>query len=207
MHVAHTDSDSPTLTDSTCDWLPHAPICNYLNTTLSMVGRQPNNIYQPLSSISGTSGTNLAWQIVSSWSPPCAIVPTYLWASMLHKIHESHRGREYCLRFSRDAIFWPNMSKAIKVLCHSCSTYARYGKQSTTEPMLSHPIPTTATITVINLTKAHFACQRITVRCLTDNRQQFTSTEYINTLPTHMVLNISLYPRIGLTATAKQKLL
>lgn len=61
---------------------------------------------------------------------------------MLHKIHQSHRGHEYCLRFARDAVSWPNMSKDIEDLCHSCPTCAEYGKQATTEPMLSHPTPT-----------------------------------------------------------------
>ena len=61
---------------------------------------------------------------------------------MLTKIHHSHRGPEYCLRFARDAVFWPNMSKDIEEFCHSCSTCAQYGKQAAAKPMLSHPIPT-----------------------------------------------------------------
>ena len=71
-----------------------------------------------------------------------AIVPPSLRPSMLTKIHQSHRGPEYCLRFARDAVFWPSMSKDIEEFCHSCSTCAQYGKQAATEPMLSHPIPT-----------------------------------------------------------------
>lgn len=71
-----------------------------------------------------------------------AIVPTSLRPSMLSKIHHSHRGAEYCLRFARDAVFWPNMSKDIETFCQSCPECAQYGKQAATEPMLSHPIPT-----------------------------------------------------------------
>ena len=71
-----------------------------------------------------------------------AIVPTSLRPSMLIKIHQSHRGAEYCLRFAREAIFWPNMSKDIETFCQMCPTCAQYGKQATTEPMLSHPTPT-----------------------------------------------------------------
>ena len=71
-----------------------------------------------------------------------AIVPTSLRPNILHKIHQSHRGHEYCLRFARDAVFWPSMYKDIEALCYSCSTCAKYEKQPTAEPMLSHPIPT-----------------------------------------------------------------
>ena len=131
---------------------------------------------------------------------------------MLTKIHHSHQGPEYCLRFAIDAIFWPSMSKVIEEFCHSCSTCSQYGKQAATEPMLSHPTPTlpwqfvsqdifmfrrkqhlitvdhysdffeldklvdTLSTTVINLTKAHFAC--LLLRCLTDNGPQFVSHEY-----------------------------
>ncbi|KAL9983051.1 hypothetical protein ACROYT_G005175 [Oculina patagonica] len=61
---------------------------------------------------------------------------------MLKKIHQSHRAAEYCLRFAREAVFWPNMSKDIETFCQMCPTCAQYGKQATTEPMLSHPTPT-----------------------------------------------------------------
>ena len=57
---------------------------------------------------------------------------------MLTKIHHSYRGPENCLRFARDAIFWPSVSKDIEEFCHSCPTCAQYGKQAATEPMLSH---------------------------------------------------------------------
>ena len=70
-----------------------------------------------------------------------AIVPSSLRPSMLTKIHHSHRGPEYCLRFARDTIFWPSMSKDIEEFCHSCPSCAQYGKQPATEPMLSHPTP------------------------------------------------------------------
>ena len=71
-----------------------------------------------------------------------AIVPVSLQQRMLSKIHASHRGAEYCLCFARDAVFWPNMSKDIEVYCQTCPTCAQYGKQTATEPILSHPTPT-----------------------------------------------------------------
>ena len=71
-----------------------------------------------------------------------AIVPASLRQSMLSKIHASHRGAEYCLRFARDAVFWPNMSKYIEKYCQTFPTCAHYGKQAATEPMFSHPTPT-----------------------------------------------------------------
>ena len=71
-----------------------------------------------------------------------AIVPASLRPSMLSKIHTSHRGAEYCLRFARDAVFWPNMSKDIETYSQTCPTCVQYAKQAATEPMLSHPTPT-----------------------------------------------------------------
>ncbi len=38
------------------------------------------------------------------------IVPLSLRAIMLEKIHQSHSGPEYCLRFARDAVFWHGMA-------------------------------------------------------------------------------------------------
>jgi hypothetical protein len=70
------------------------------------------------------------------------IVPSSLRAIMLEKIHQSHRGPEYCLRFARDAVFWPGMAKDIEHTCSSCLNCAKYGKQAASEPMLSQPIPT-----------------------------------------------------------------
>ena len=71
-----------------------------------------------------------------------AIVPASLKSSMLEKIHQSHRGTESCLRFAREAVFWPSMTKDIEKTCHSCPSCAKYGKQAPAEPMLSQPIPT-----------------------------------------------------------------
>ena len=61
---------------------------------------------------------------------------------MLEKIHQSHRGSEYCLRFARDAVFWPGMAKDIEHTCSSRLNCAKYGKQAASELMLSQPIPT-----------------------------------------------------------------
>ena len=142
------------------------------------------------------------------------IVPSSLKAIMLEKIHHSHRGPEYCLRFARDAVFWPGMAKDIEHTCSSCLNCAKYGKQAASEPMLSQPIPTrpwqfvsqdlfelehnhysdfyeldylpnTLATTVIQRTKAHFARHGIPLRCLTDNGPQFISNEYQNFAKTY----------------------
>ena len=71
-------------------------------------------------------------------------VSVSLRAETLVKIHQSHRGPEYCLRFARESsVFWPGMAKDIEYTCSACITCAKYGKlQAAAEPMLSHPVPT-----------------------------------------------------------------
>ena len=64
------------------------------------------------------------------------IVPSSLRGIILEKIHQSHRGPEYCLHFARDAVFWPGMAKDIEHTCSSCLNCAKYGKQAASEPML-----------------------------------------------------------------------
>ena len=52
-----------------------------------------------------------------------AIVPASLRPSMLSKIHHCHGGAEHCLRFARDAIFWPNMHIASHALVWKASCH------------------------------------------------------------------------------------
>ena len=63
---------------------------------------------------------------------------------MLEKIHANHLGGESNYRMARDVLFWPGMRKAIKDMCESCDTCARYGTTAPKEPMQSLPIPTRA---------------------------------------------------------------
>ena len=63
---------------------------------------------------------------------------------VLEKIHSNHLGGESNYRMARDVLFWPGMRKAIKDLCESCDTCARYGTTAPKEPTQSLPIPTRA---------------------------------------------------------------
>ena len=145
-HVAQLDPTSPSLTDETCERLRRATAsCQDMQSLAHYIidGWPPtkDHLLQPLRAfwhfreeLSITEGILL--------KATRAIVPSSLRPSMLTKVHHSHRGPEYCLRFARDAIFWPSMSKDIEEFCHSCPTCAQYGKQAAIEPMLSHPTPT-----------------------------------------------------------------
>ena len=72
------------------------------------------------------------------------LVPPSMVKHMLEKIHSNHLGGESNYRMARDVLFWPGMRKAIKDLCVSCDTCARYGTTAQKEPMQSLPIPTQA---------------------------------------------------------------
>ena len=65
------------------------------------------------------------------------IILTSLRPSMLSKIHQCHGGPEHCLRFSRDAIFWPNMFKDIDAYCQSCPSMESKPSLSLYYPILS----------------------------------------------------------------------
>ena len=72
------------------------------------------------------------------------LVPPSMVKHMLEKIHANHLGGESNYRMARDVLFWPGMRKAIKDMCESCDTCARYGTAAPKEPMQSLPIPTRA---------------------------------------------------------------
>ena len=146
VHLAHLDPTSPTLTDSTREQLRQATAaCQDMQLLAHYVihGWPPTKEHLP-------QQLQAFWQFREELSvadgillkASRAIVSFPLQPSILSKIHQSHRGPEYCIRFARDAVFWPSMSKDIEEFCHTCPTCAQYGKQAATEPMLSHPTPT-----------------------------------------------------------------
>ena len=115
--------------------MPHAKRCSHWHTTASMASLPLkiiclNHFREELSVADGIL-----------LKATRAIVPPSLCLSLLTKIHHSHRGPEYCLRFARDVIFWPSMCKDIE-FCHLRATCTQYGKQDADEPMLSHLTPT-----------------------------------------------------------------
>ena len=131
------------LASDSAEPLPHAKTCNHWHTISSIVGLPLKTIYPSNFEHFGTSETSsLSITDGILLKATRAIVPSPLRPSKLTKIHHSHRGPEYCLRFARDTIFWPGMSKDIEEFCHSCPTCAQYGKQAATEQMLSYPTPT-----------------------------------------------------------------
>ena len=146
VHLAYLDPTSPTLTDATREQLPKATAScqdmqlleHYIRhgwpATKEHLPQQLQTFWHFREELSVADGILL--------KSTRAIIPTSLRSNMLSIIHHSHRGAEYCLRFTRDAVFWPNMSKDIEAFCQTCPTCAQYGKQATTEPMLSHPTPT-----------------------------------------------------------------
>ena len=146
LHLAHLDPSSPALTDSTREQLRRATASCQDTKQLKqyiLYGWPQTKQQIPLE-------LQAFWHFRDELSladglllkSTRAIVPASLRPSILSKIHQSHRGAEYCLRFARDAVFWPNMSKDIQAVYQTCATCAQYGTQATLEPMLSHPTPT-----------------------------------------------------------------
>ena len=132
LHFSRLDPTSPSLTDATREQLRRATAsCQDMQLLEQYILQTFWHFREELSVADGI--------LVKSTR---AIVPASLRQTMLSKIHASHRGAEDCLRFARDAVFWPNMSKDIETFCQTCPTCAQYGKQAATEPMLSHPTPT-----------------------------------------------------------------
>ena len=146
MHPTQLDPTSPSLTDDTCERLRWATaLCQEIRSLAHYIFHDwppfQDHLPQQLQAFRHFwEELSIAESILLKATR--AIVPPLLCPSMRTKIHHSHRGPEYCLRFARDAVFWPNMSKVIEEFCHSCSTCAQYGKQAAAKPMLSHPIPT-----------------------------------------------------------------
>lgn len=138
-YVAQIDPSSPSLTDETRELLRRATAsCQDMQSLAHYIihGWPPIKDHLP-------QRFRAFWHFREELSIT-GIVPSSLCPSMLTNIHHSHRVPEYCLHFAREAIFWPSMSKDIEEFCHfchSCPTCAQYGKQATTEPMLSHPTP------------------------------------------------------------------
>lgn len=134
-HLTQLDPTSPSLTDDTRERLRRATAsCQEMQSLAHYIIHCWPPIKDHLPQLSIADGILL--------KATRAIVFPSLRPSMQTKIHHSHRGPEYSLRFARDAVFWPSMSKDIEEFCHSCSTCAQYGKQAAAEPLLSHPIPT-----------------------------------------------------------------
>ena len=200
-HLAHLDPTSPALTDTTRELLRKA--------TASCPNMQILQHYI----LHGWPSTkeHLLHELQAFWhfreelsvaegillKSTRAIVPTSLRPSMLSKIHHSHRGAEYCLRFARDAVFWPNMSKDIETFCQSCPECAQYGKQAATEPMLSHPIPTQPWQFV---SQDIFEFQHKQYLVTVDHYSDFYELDLLTN--THNLPPLSILPKPTLPATA-----
>ena len=66
------------------------------------------------------------------------VVPKSMRLEMKQKVHIRHLGINFCLRRTRDTIFWPGMSSEIWKYIETCGTCATYGvKQRAESPMIS----------------------------------------------------------------------
>ena len=70
------------------------------------------------------------------------IIPSALRKDMLKRIHASHQGQQACLRWAKDALFWPGMSHQIVEVVSNCSLCAEYQPAQPKELLITPELPT-----------------------------------------------------------------
>ena len=77
------------------------------------------------------------------------IVPKEMRAEMLQYIHEEHQGKEKCLLWARNTVFWPKIMYDIQELIKRCIICQEHGKSQsiigTTQELPPFPWHTLAT--------------------------------------------------------------
>ena len=77
------------------------------------------------------------------------IVPNKMRAEMLRYIHEGHQGKERCLLWARNTVFWPKITNDIQDLIERCIICQEHGKSQsiigTTQELPPFPWHTLAT--------------------------------------------------------------
>ena len=77
------------------------------------------------------------------------IVPKEMRPEMLQYIHEGHQGKERCLLWARNTVFWPKMTYDVQELIERCIICQEHGKSQpiigTTQELLPFPWHTLAT--------------------------------------------------------------
>ena len=69
------------------------------------------------------------------------VIPAVLQKEMLKIVHQPHLGVEASKRRAREALFWPEMDKAIEQLVKSCSICNQNKPQQPFQPLKPHPTP------------------------------------------------------------------
>ena len=73
------------------------------------------------------------------------IVPREMRPEILQYIHKGHQGKELCLLWARNTVFWPEMSYDIQQLIEKCMICQEYGKSQpligTTQELPPFPFP------------------------------------------------------------------
>ena len=77
------------------------------------------------------------------------IVPREMQPDMLQYIHEGHQGKERCLLWAKNTVFWPKMTYDVQELIESCIICQEHGRSQpiigTTQELLPFPWHTLAT--------------------------------------------------------------
>ena len=77
------------------------------------------------------------------------IVPKEMQPEMLQYIHEGHQGKERCLLWARNTVFWPKMTYDVQELIERCIICQEHGRSQpiigTTQELLPFPWHTLAT--------------------------------------------------------------
>lgn len=69
------------------------------------------------------------------------VIPASLRSRMLEEIHDTHIGKEGCIRRAKEAIHWPGMTTAIRDRVSRCSTCNAYRPEQQRETVIPHEVP------------------------------------------------------------------
>ena len=69
------------------------------------------------------------------------VIPKFLRAELLKKIHASHLGVDSMCRRARDSLFWPGLKNEIRNLAAACDACQTYRPAQQREPLMGKPIP------------------------------------------------------------------
>ena len=69
------------------------------------------------------------------------MVPLALRKELIEVAHRTHIGIQGCIRWAREALYWPHMSQELKDYISRCEVCLRHRNNSPREPLLQHEMP------------------------------------------------------------------
>ena len=68
-------------------------------------------------------------------------VPTSVRENIIATVHRSHQGIQGCIRWAKDAVYWPLMNQQITDYISQCSVCNTYRPEQCKEPLMPHAVP------------------------------------------------------------------